>query len=171
MGITDKFSLVCPYRALVTSKVCRSARASSSVTQVDRPHAAHRLAMGTTGDAGRSPLDLLDRFAGLLLRHGTILDGRGAALAAGLRQTGHIIYGFDSPFAPLEVSRYYKARPETYEGIDGLTLDAINRTNAPALFPRLGTPPKRVPTKPVSMVRGQIRHHALLLVSLAMSSR
>lgn len=88
--------------------------ASSSVTQVDRPHAAHRLAMGTTGDAGRSPLDLLDKLAGLLLRHGTILDGRGAALAAGLRQTGHIIYEFDSPFAPLKVSRYYKARPETY---------------------------------------------------------
>lgn len=65
------------------------------------------------------------------------------------------------------MSHYYTAGLETYEGIGGSTLDAINRTNALALLRRVGTPSRPVPVSLVSMVRGEIRHRRLRLVSRA----
>jgi 6-methylsalicylate decarboxylase len=54
---------------------------------------------------------------------------------------GHITFGSDWPFAPVAAGKLFAAGLETYPAMDADTRDAIDRTNALALFPRLGTAP------------------------------
>jgi predicted TIM-barrel fold metal-dependent hydrolase len=105
------------------------------------PYASHRLAMAIVGDTGRSPLDILDDFAGFYFD--TALSSSTAALPSLLAfaKPGHITFGSDSPFAPLAVAKLFTAGLETYPGLDADARGAIDRTNALALFPRLGTAP------------------------------
>ena len=51
------------------------------------PYASHRMAVAITADTGRSPADVLDDFAELLLRHRAVLQRGRVADPAGLRQT------------------------------------------------------------------------------------
>jgi predicted TIM-barrel fold metal-dependent hydrolase len=100
------------------------------------PFAAHRMALAITGETGRSPLDSLDDFAGFYFD--TALSSSPAALPSLLAfaRAGHVIFGSDWPFAPIAAGHYFAAGLEA--GVDHAALEAINRTNALALFPRLG---------------------------------
>jgi 6-methylsalicylate decarboxylase len=111
------------------------------------PYASHRMAIGILGDTGRSLLDTLDDFAGFYFD--TALSSSAAALPSLLAfaKPGHITFGSDWPFAPVVAGKLFAAGLETYPGLDADARAAIERANALALFPRLGTapPPHAVP--------------------------
>jgi 6-methylsalicylate decarboxylase len=103
------------------------------------PYASHRMAMVIFGDTGRNPAEILDELAGFYFD--TALSSTPAAMPTLLAfaKPGHITFGSDFPFAPLEASQYFTTSLETYLQGDPATLDAVNRTNALALFPRLAS--------------------------------
>jgi 6-methylsalicylate decarboxylase len=102
------------------------------------PYASHRMAATIFGDTGRSPFDVLDDFAGFYFD--TALSSSPAALPTLLAfaKPGRVTFGSDWPFAPLPASQYFAAGLDAYAGLDDDARAAINRTNALALFPRLG---------------------------------
>lgn len=112
------------------------------------PYASHRLAVGIMSDTGGSLADSLDDFAGFFFD--TALSSSAAALPSLLAfaKPGHVTFGSDWPFAPIAAGKLFAAGLETYPGLDAAARSAIERTNALALFPRLGTapPPQADPT-------------------------
>ncbi|OBK87815.1 amidohydrolase [Mycolicibacter heraklionensis] len=102
------------------------------------PYASHRMAVAIMGDTGRSPADSLDDFASFYFD--TALSSSAAALPTLLAfaKPGHVTFGSDWPFAPIAAGRLFAAGLETYAGLDRADRDAIDRTNAVGLFPRLG---------------------------------
>lgn len=124
------------------------------------PYASHRMAVAIMGDTGRSPADSLDDFSSFYFD--TALSSSAAALPTLLAfaKPGHITFGSDFPFAPVAAGKLFAAGLETYPGLDGTTRDAIDRTNALALFPRLGTAPA---PQPISIV-DTARHAASRIV-------
>ena len=117
------------------------------------PYASHRMAIAITADTGRSPADVLDDFASFYFD--TALSSSAAALPSLLAfaKPGHITFGSDFPFAPTAAGQLFAAGLETYPGIDADARAAIERTNALALFPRLGAAPQPIPQSPVQKVR------------------
>ena len=118
------------------------------------PYASHRMAITITGDTGRSPADVLDDFASFYFD--TALSSSAAALPTLLAfaKPGHVTFGSDFPFAPTVAGKLFAAGLETYPHIDTAAREAIERTNALALFPRLGAAPQ-----PISRSRSQrVRH-------------
>lgn len=101
------------------------------------PYASYRLAMGIAGDTGRSPADSLDEFASFFFD--TALSSSAAALPSLLAfaKPGHVTFGSDWPFAPLPAGKLFAAGLQDYT-LDPAVRDAIDRTNALRLFPRLG---------------------------------
>jgi 6-methylsalicylate decarboxylase len=108
------------------------------------PYASHRMAIAITGDTGRSPADNLDDFASFYFD--TALSSSPATLPTLLAfaKPGHITFGSDWPFAPLRAGKLFAAGLENFP-LDSATWEAIDRTNALALFPRLGTAPTAAP--------------------------
>ena len=134
------------------------------------PYAAHRMVMGIFADTGRSPLDLLDDFAGFYFD--TALSSSAATLPSLLAfaQPGHILYGSDWPFAPEAAVQYFAAGLDTYPALDDNARQSIERTNALALFPRLGSvQPAAQPTR-LTRVRQEFRRRAIRTVVRAMGS-
>lgn len=113
------------------------------------PYASHRMAVAIMADTGASPADSLDDFSGFYFD--TALSSSAAALPTLLAfaKPGHITFGSDWPFAPVTAGKLFAAGLETYAGMDARTRDAIARTNALALFPRLCTAPR----SPIDTVR------------------
>jgi 6-methylsalicylate decarboxylase len=101
------------------------------------PYASHRMALGIISDTGRTPADVLDEFAGFYFD--TALSSTPAALPSLLAfaKPGHITFGSDFPFAPLQVRQYFAAGLENY-ALDADVRAVIEHANAEALFPRLG---------------------------------
>ena len=120
------------------------------------PYASHRMAVGIMSDTGRSLTDSLDDFAGFYFD--TALSSSAAALPSLLAfaKPGHVTFGSDWPFAPIAAGKLFAAGLETYPGLDSGARAAIERTNALALFPRLGAAP---PPDGGSAV-DQVRHAA-----------
>ena len=120
------------------------------------PYASHRMAVAIMGDIGRSPADSLDDFASFYFD--TALSSSAAALPTLLAfaKPGHITFGSDFPFAPVAAGKLFAAGLETYGGLDAARRDAIDRTNALALFPRLGA----APPPPARSRIDEIRYHA-----------
>ena len=73
------------------------------------------------------------------------------------RKPGHITFGSDWPFAPVAAGQYFAAGLETYDGLDDGARAAIERTNALALFPRLGTAPQPIPVSGRDRAKAAIR--------------
>jgi 6-methylsalicylate decarboxylase len=117
------------------------------------PYASHRMAVAITGDTGRSPAAILDDFSGFYFD--TALSSSAAALPTLLAFAGpgHITFGSDFPFAPVGVSKLFAAGLETFPSLDNATRDAIDRTNALALFPRLGAAPTPAPASRIDAAR------------------
>ncbi|MCV7092411.1 amidohydrolase family protein, partial [Mycobacterium interjectum] len=105
------------------------------------PYASHRMAVAIMGDTGRSPTDSLDDFASFYFD--TALSSSAAALPSLLAFAGPglVTFGSDWPFAPVAAGKLFAAGLETYPGLDDGARAAIERTNALALFPRLGAAP------------------------------
>jgi predicted TIM-barrel fold metal-dependent hydrolase len=105
------------------------------------PYASHRMAVAIMAETGASPGDTLDDFSSFYFD--TALSSSAAALPTLLAfaNPGHIMFGSDWPFAPVAAGMLFAAGLETYAGLDSAARDAIDRTNALALFPRLGTAP------------------------------
>jgi 6-methylsalicylate decarboxylase len=124
------------------------------------PYASHRMAVAIMADTGRSWADVLDDFASFY--YDTALSSSAAALPTLLAfaKPGHITFGSDFPFAPTAAGKLFAAGLETYPGIDADVRADIERTNALALFPRLGAAPQPIPQSPVQ----RIRHTASRLV-------
>ena len=103
------------------------------------PYASHRMAVTIASDTGRSPLDILDDLRSFYFD--TALSSSPAALPTLLAfaRPGHVLFGSDWPFAPTAAGQYFANGLDT--GLDPGTLTAVNRTNAEALFPRLGGAP------------------------------
>jgi 6-methylsalicylate decarboxylase len=119
------------------------------------PYASHRMAVGIMSDTGKSLTDSLDDFAGFYFD--TALSSTAAALPSLLAfaKPGRITFGSDWPFAPVTAGKLFAAGLETYPGIDTARA-AIDRTNALALFPRLGT----APAPATGSALDQVRHAA-----------
>jgi predicted TIM-barrel fold metal-dependent hydrolase len=102
------------------------------------PYASHRMALAIFADTGRSIPDVLADFSSFYFD--TALSASAAALPTLLAfaDPGHITFGSDWPFAPLAAGQYFAAGLDSYSGLDQQALTAINRTNALALFSRLG---------------------------------
>jgi predicted TIM-barrel fold metal-dependent hydrolase len=117
------------------------------------PYASYRMAVAITGDTGRSWADVLDDFSSFYFD--TALSSSAAALPTLLAfaKPGHITFGSDWPFAPTAAGKLFAAGLETYPGIDAGTRAAIERTNALALFPRLGTASQPIPQSPGQKIR------------------
>jgi predicted TIM-barrel fold metal-dependent hydrolase len=117
------------------------------------PYASHRMAVAIMADTGASPADSLDDFSGFYFD--TALSSSAAALPTLLAfaKPGHITFGSDWPFAPVTAGKLFAAGLDTYAALDGETRDAINRTNALALFPRLGKAPAAIQRSRIEQVR------------------
>jgi predicted TIM-barrel fold metal-dependent hydrolase len=117
------------------------------------PYASHRMAVAIMAETGASPADTLDEFASFYFD--TALSSSAAALPTLLAfaKPGHITFGSDWPFAPVAAGKLFGAGLETYPGLDTATRDAIDRTNAPALFPRLGAAPAPPSVSPIDTAR------------------
>ncbi|MET7778423.1 MULTISPECIES: amidohydrolase family protein [Streptomyces] len=111
------------------------------------PYASHRMAVAIAGDTGRSPLDVLDDFRAFYFD--TALSSSPAALPTLLAfaRPGHVLFGSDWPFAPTPAGQYFAGGLDT--GVDPDLLQAVNRGNAEALFPRLAAAPAPTPVRPV----------------------
>jgi 6-methylsalicylate decarboxylase len=135
------------------------------------PYASHRLAMTITGDTGRSPVDILDDFAGFYFD--TALSSSAAALPTLLAfaKPGHVTFGSDFPFAPTVAGKLFAAGLETYPGLDADARAAIDRTNALRLFPRLGVAPQPVSRSTVQRVRDTVSRTAMRGVARMMSGQ
>jgi 6-methylsalicylate decarboxylase len=120
------------------------------------PYASHRMAVAIMADTGRSWVDVLDDFAGFYFD--TALSSSAVALPTLLAfaKPGHITFGSDFPFAPTAAGKLFAAGLETYPGIDSAARGAIERTNALALFPRLGAAPQPIPQSPARRVRNTV---------------
>jgi 6-methylsalicylate decarboxylase len=122
------------------------------------PYASHRMAVAIAADTGRSWADTLDDFSSFYFD--TALSSSAAALPTLLAfaKPGHVTFGSDWPFAPVAAAKLFAAGLETYPAIDTGTRSAIERTNARALFPRLGAAPapQPIPRSPAQRVRHTI---------------
>ena len=129
------------------------------------PYASHRMAVAIMGDTGRSLTDTLDDFASFYFD--TALSSSAAALPSLLAfaKPGHITFGSDWPFAPVAAGKLFAAGLETYPGLDADARSAIERNNALALFPRLGTAP---PSDTGSTI-DQVRHTVSRVVMRGMA--
>jgi predicted TIM-barrel fold metal-dependent hydrolase len=135
------------------------------------PYASHRMAVAITADTGRSWADVLDDFASFYFD--TALSSSAAALPTLLAfaKPGHITFGSDFPFAPTAAGKLFAAGLETYPAIDSSTRAAIERTNALALFPRLGAAPQPIPQSPAQRIRHTVSRSALRGVSRLTSTK
>jgi predicted TIM-barrel fold metal-dependent hydrolase len=117
------------------------------------PYASHRMAVAIMGDTGRSMADTLDDFSSFYFD--TALSASAAALPTLLAfaKPGHITFGSDFPFAPVAVGKLFAAGLETYPGLDDARREAIDRTNALTLFPRLGAVPAPPPASRIDTAR------------------
>lgn len=120
------------------------------------PYASHRMALAITADTGRSWADVLDEFSSFYFD--TALSSSAAALPTLLAfaKPGHITFGSDWPFAPVAAGKLFAAGLEIHP-LDDDTRGAIERGNALALFPRLGSAPAR----PVGQSQMQRLRHSL----------
>jgi predicted TIM-barrel fold metal-dependent hydrolase len=100
------------------------------------PYASYRLAMAVVADTGRDPAEVLDELSSFYFD--TALSSTAAALPTLLAfaKPGHITFGSDYPFAPLEISKLFAGGLESYPGLDADTRAAIDHGNALTLFPR-----------------------------------
>ncbi len=135
------------------------------------PYASHRMAVAIMGDTGRSPADSLGDFSSFYFD--TALSSSAAALPTLLAfaKPGHITFGSDWPFAPTTAGQYFAVGLETYPNIDADGRAAIDRTNALALFPRLGTARLPVPVSGRDRAKAAIRRQALRLMVKAVSAK
>lgn len=117
------------------------------------PYASYRMAIAIMADTGRSWADVLDDFASFYFD--TALSSSAAALPTLLAfaKPGHITFGSDFPFAPTAAGKLFAAGLETYPGLDAAARAAIERTNALALFPRLGAAPQPIPQSTTQKIR------------------
>lgn len=117
------------------------------------PYASYRMALAISTDTGTSPADNLDDFASFYFD--TALSSSAAALPTLLAfaKPGHITFGSDWPFAPLAGGKFFAAALQTYPSLDQASRDAIDRTNALRLFPRLGHAEPPAPPNPLQRLR------------------
>ena len=129
------------------------------------PYASHRMAVAIMADTGRSWADVLDDFASFY--YDTALSSSAAALPTLLAfaKPGHITFGSDFPFAPTAAGKLFAAGLETYPGIDADARADIERTNALALFPRLGAAPQPIPQSPAQRIRHVVSRSVMRGVS------
>jgi len=134
------------------------------------PYASHRMAVAITADTARSWADSIDDFSSFYFD--TALSSSAAALPTLLAfaKPGHITFGSDWPFAPIAAAKFFAAGLETYPAIDADTRSAIERTNALALFPRLGTAPAPIPQSPTRRLRHTLNRGAMRVVARMTSS-
>jgi predicted TIM-barrel fold metal-dependent hydrolase len=135
------------------------------------PYASHRMAVAIMSDTGRSPADILDDFSSFYFD--TALSSSAAALPTLLAfaKAGHITFGSDWPFAPVAAGKLFAAGLETYSGLDRATRDAIDRTNALALFPRLGNAPTPAPASRIDTARHAASRMVMRGVARLISTR
>jgi pimeloyl-ACP methyl ester carboxylesterase len=83
----------------------------------------------------------------------------------------HITFGSDFPFAPTVAGKILAAGLEIYPHIDTAAREAIERTNALALFPRLGAAPQPISQSPSQRVRHVVSRSVMRGVARITSSR
>ncbi|MEC4612581.1 amidohydrolase family protein [Tsukamurella tyrosinosolvens] len=129
------------------------------------PYASHRMAVAIAGASGRSPLDVLDDFSSFYFD--TALSASPAALPSLLAfaDPGHVLFGSDWPFAPEAAVQYFAAGLDDYTANDADLARRIERDNALALFPRLGTPAPIAPPALPDRVRGAVTRTAMRAVT------
>jgi 6-methylsalicylate decarboxylase len=125
------------------------------------PYASHRMAVAITADTGRGWADVLDDFASFYFD--TALSSSAAALPSLLAfaRPGHITFGSDFPYAPTAAGKLFAAGLETYPALDPGARAAIERTNALALFPRLGAAPQPIPQSLAQRIRHTVSRSAI----------
>ncbi len=135
------------------------------------PYASHRMAVAIMAETGASPADTLDDFSSFYFD--TALSSSAAALPTLLAfaKPGHITFGSDWPFAPTAAGQYFAVGLETYPPLDVAGRAAIDRTNALALFPRLGTAPVPIPVRGRDRAKAALRRQALRLMVKAASGK
>ncbi len=135
------------------------------------PYASHRMALAIMADTGRSPADSLDDFSSFYFD--TALSSSAPALPTLLAfaQPGRITFGPDWPFAPVAAGQYFAAGLDTYNGLDDSARAGIERTNALALFPRLGEPARPVAASARDRATAAIKRHALRLMVKVVGAR
>jgi predicted TIM-barrel fold metal-dependent hydrolase len=135
------------------------------------PYASHRMAVAINADTGRSWADVLDDFASFYFD--TALSSSAAALPTLLAfaKPGHLTFGSDWPYAPTAAGKLFAAGLETYPGIDASARAAIERTNALALFPRLGAAPQPIPQSTAQNIRRVVSRSVIRGVSRLTNTR
>jgi hypothetical protein len=80
-------------------------------------------------------------------------------------------FGSDWPFAPTAAGQLFAAGLETYPGLDAGARAAIERTNALALFPRLGAAPQPIPRSPGQKIRHSVSRSVMRGVARLTSAK
>ncbi|MFI8975164.1 amidohydrolase family protein [Nocardia asteroides] len=133
------------------------------------PYAAHRMALAIYSDTGASPVDCLEDFSTFYFD--TALSSSAASLPTltAFARPGHILYGSDWPFAPDPAVQYFGAGLDEYPHLDPPTKAAIERTNALALFPRLGAAAATAAIPLTDRTRNALRRRIFRTAARAMS--
>jgi hypothetical protein len=117
------------------------------------------------------PADTLDDLSSFYFD--TALSSSAAALPTlfAFAKPGHITFGSDWPFAPVAAGKLFAAGLEGYAPLDGAARDAINRTNALALFPRFGPSPAPIPGSRIDTIRHRASRTVMRGVARLISTR
>ncbi|WP_327118146.1 amidohydrolase [Nocardia sp. NBC_01730] len=135
------------------------------------PYASHRMALSIFTQTGRSPVDILDDFAGFYFD--TALSSSAASLPTLLAfaEPGHVLYGSDWPFAPEPAVHYFNAGLDSYRDVDANTRRGIERSNATALFSRFGVASSSPESSPLTRARRRVRQQVFQAIARAVADR
>ena len=120
------------------------------------------------GDTGHSPADSLDDFSSFYFDTASSAAALPTLLA--FAKPGHITFGSDWPFAPVAAGKLFAAGLESC-AMDVDTLSSINRTNALALFPRLGHALVPAPRPIIDRARIAASRHVMRAITRLISTR
>lgn len=101
------------------------------------PYVSYRLAMAASAENGRDFADNLDDFASFYFDTASSSTPASLPSLLAFAKPGHVIYGSDFPYSTVELTKLNDVGLDNFAGINAAAREAIERTNALNLIPRL----------------------------------
>ncbi|MGI9162646.1 MAG: amidohydrolase family protein [Mycobacterium sp.] len=101
------------------------------------PYVSYRLAMVASTENGRAIADNLEDFASFYFDTASSSTAASLPSLLAFAKPGHVIYGSDFPYSTVEGTKLNDAGLDDFAGLDATAREAIERTNARVILPRL----------------------------------